>query len=59
MVFDRVLTDAEIRALFLLGWPAITRFMISCRRSVSVATWAAAVLRSVDVFDSPPGPTPS
>ena len=39
--------------MFLLGWPAIARFMISCRRSVSVATRAAAVLRSADVFDGP------
>ena len=48
MVFDRVLTDAEISGDVLLGWPAITRFMISCHRSVSVATRAAAVLCSSD-----------
>ncbi len=38
--------------MFLLGWPAITRSMISCCRRVSVAMRAAAVLWNVVVFES-------
>ena len=57
MVFDRVLTDAEISGDVLLGWPAITRFMISCHRSVSVATRAVAVpaapIRSASALTAP------